>query len=96
MPEEVHSNINFIGYGNYSENIKYKLALLLRKPSNDTVRYMFGKLKEPKCAYKVDIDGSTMGEIKILKLIGIDMFTMNDFQSQHFILKKISVQRNYC
>lgn len=68
LPEEVHSNINFIGYGNYSENIKYKLALLLRKPSNDTVRYMFGKLKEPKCAYKVDIDGSTMGENKDTKI----------------------------
>ena len=68
LPEEVHSNINFIGYGNYSENIKYKLALLLRKPSNDTVRYMFGKLKEPKCVYKVDIDGSTMGENKEAKI----------------------------
>lgn len=68
LPEEVHSNINFIGYGNYSENIKYKLALLLKKPSNDTVRYMFGKLKEPKCVYKVDIDGSTMGENKETKI----------------------------
>ena len=63
LPEEVHSNINFIGYGNYSDNLKYKLALLFRKPSNDTVRYMFGKLNDPKCMYKVDIDGSTVFEM---------------------------------
>lgn len=62
LPEEVHSNINFIGYGNYSENIKYKLALLFQKPKKDTIRYVFGKLNEPKMMYKVDTDGSIMGE----------------------------------
>lgn len=68
LPEEVHGNINFIGYGSYSDNIKYKLALLFRKPTNDTVRYIFGRLNEPKCMYKIDIDGSIVGEYKEQKI----------------------------
>lgn len=62
LPQEVHGNINFIGYSTPIENFKYELSLLLRKPDNDTYRYAFGKLKEIKFRYNISVDGSTDSE----------------------------------
>ena len=62
LPEEIHSNINFIGYGSTTDNLKYKIALLFSKPSNDTIRYARGKLTDYQCIYRVNIDGSSGSE----------------------------------
>lgn len=58
LPEEVSSNINFVGYSGFSDNLKYKTALLLRFPEKEQYKYMQNKLDVYKLKYNINIDGS--------------------------------------
>lgn len=58
LPSEVNGNVNFVGYGSFSQNLKYKIALLLRFPEKDHLKYAFNKLDVYKLKYNIDIDGS--------------------------------------
>lgn len=58
LPEEVSSNINFVGYAGFSDNLKYKTALLLRFPEKEQFKYMQNKLDVYKLKYNINIDGS--------------------------------------
>lgn len=58
LPEEVSSNINFVGYSGFSDNFKYKTALLLRFPEKEQYKYMQNKLDVYKLKYNINIDGS--------------------------------------
>ena len=61
-PSEVHSVINFNGYKSRLENLKYKIALLTKKPSTATYKYMLNRLYEDKCLYNIEKDGSIVEE----------------------------------
>lgn len=63
LPEEVNSNINFVGYGSYFDNLKYKVALLLSFPEKNHIKYAMGKLDVPTAKFNIDIDGSTVSKI---------------------------------
>ena len=62
-PDEVHSVINFVGYKDEWSNLKYKFSLFTKKPSSPTFKYMFGRLRENKCIYNINTDGSIKEEI---------------------------------
>lgn len=57
-PLELSSSINYVGYGTFSENLKYKLSLLFRWPGKKGFQYMAKTLKDYEIIYYIDKDGS--------------------------------------
>lgn len=60
-PLEFSSSINYVGYGTFGENLKYKLSLLFRWPGKKGFQYMTKTLKDYETIYYIDKDGSRQG-----------------------------------
>lgn len=60
-PLELSNSINYVGYGTFSENLKYKLSLLFRWPGKKGFKYMTRTLNDYKTVYNIDKDGSRQG-----------------------------------
>lgn len=57
-PLELSNSINYVGYGTFSQNLKYKLSLLFRWPGKKGFKYMTRTLNDYKIIYSIYKDGS--------------------------------------
>lgn len=60
-PLELSNSINYVGYGTFSQNLKYKLSLLFCWPGKKGFQYMTKTLKDYETIYYIDKDGSRQG-----------------------------------
>lgn len=60
-PLELSNSINYVGYGTFSENLKYKFSLLFRWPGKKGFQYMTKTLNDYETIYYIHKDGSRQG-----------------------------------